>query len=180
MTSEKFLGRYGNMDACIKHLERSRRELLKFINALSDEQLWAQRDPQTWSPAEVSEHISLVEESGGKIIRRLRKVIQGQAAPFPSPPPGKTRPDGRPIAPDPAQPKGGLTRAELLERLTGIRQRLLEEVEEGQDLLEHPTTYKHPFFGQLNALGWLQTLVYHERHHLKQIQDRVSAVSNEP
>lgn len=172
-SAQEMLARFGDVAHCLKHLERSRRELVHFVESLSDEQLFHRPSAGVWSPAEVLEHISLVEESAGKIIRRLRKVGLGQAEPFPPSTPGQTRPDGRPLAPPLMEPKGGLSRAVLLERLQAVRERVLAEVAESGERLPHPPTYAHPFFGDLTALGWLQTLVYHERHHLRQIQERL-------
>ncbi len=173
--AQERLARFGDAVNCLQHLERSRRELLHLVSSLSDEQLSRRPSAEVWSPAEVLEHISLVEESAGKIIRRLRKVGLGEAEPFPPPPPGQTRPDGRPLAPPLMEPKGGLPRAVLLERLQAVRERVLAEVAESGERLSHPPTYAHPFFGDLTALGWLQTLAYHERHHLRQIQERLGS-----
>ncbi len=173
MTAQEMLGRYGDAEHCLRHLERSRRELLHLVERLSDERLFQRPGAEVWSPAEVLEHISRVEESAGKIIRRLRRVALGEADPFPPSPAGQTRPDGRWLAPPPMEPTGGLTRAELLERLQTVRQRLLLEVAESGERLPLPPTYAHPFLGELTALGWLQTLAYHERHHLRQIQERL-------
>jgi uncharacterized damage-inducible protein DinB len=170
---QEILGRFGDTASCLKHLERTRRELVQLIESLSDEQLHKRPGSDIWSPAEVLEHVLLVEESVGKIIRRLRKVALGAAEPFPSLPAGQTRPDGRPLAPPAMQPKGGLSRTELQERLQAVRTRLLDEVAESGERLPNPPTYKHPFFGDLTGLGWLQTVVYHERHHLRQIQARL-------
>jgi len=171
--AQEMLARFGEAESCLKHLEQSRRELLHFVDSLSDEQLFHRPIAEVWSPAEVLEHISLVEESAGKIIRRLRKVVLGEADPFPPPPAGQTRPDGRPLAPPLMHPQGGLARVALLERLQAVRERVLAEVAESGEGLPHPPTYGHPFFGDLTALGWLQTLVYHERHHHRQIQERL-------
>ncbi|MCX7601316.1 MAG: DinB family protein [Meiothermus sp.] len=174
-TAQERLARFGDAKHCLRHLERSRRELLHLLHRLSDEQLFWRPGPDIWSVAEVAEHISLVEESAGKVIRRLRKVALGEAEPFPPPAPLQTRPDGRLLAPPLMEPKGGLTRAALLERLRTVRERVLAEVAESGEGLPHPPTYPHPFFGDLTALGWLQTLVEHERHHLRQIQERLGA-----
>ena len=173
MPTGEFLSRFGDADNSLKHLERSRRELLDFVQNLSDEQLTTRLNPETWSPAEVLDHISLVEESASKIIRRLGKLARGEGEIFPPGPAGQTRPDGRLMAPALVQPKGGLGRAELLQRLKTVRERVIAEVNSTAERLPNPPTYGHPFFGELTALGWLQTLVYHERHHLKQIQDRL-------
>ena len=148
------------------------------LEGLSDEQLFTHLAPGVWSPAEVLEHIPLVEESASKIIRRLRKVAKEGAEPFPPSLLGQTRQDGRPVAPPLMQPKGGLSRAEIAQRLKSVRERVLAEVAESGEILADPPTYGHPFFGELTALGWLQTLVYHERHHLKQIQSRLSLGQN--
>lgn len=167
------LSRFGDAEQCLRHLERSRQELLQLVDRLSDDLLFQRPEAEVWSPAEVLEHLALVEGSGGKIIRRLRKVAQGEAQPFPPSPPAQTRPDGRLLAPPQMEPKGGLSRAELLERLGTIRQRLRLEVAESAEGLPLPPTYAHPFFGELTALGWLQTLAYHERHHLNQLRHRL-------
>jgi len=159
-------------EECLARLEASRLELLRLLEGMSDERLFRRPGPGRWSPAEVAEHIALVEESAGKVIRRLRKVALGEAEPFPPAPPGQTRPDGRRLAPSAVEPKGGLSRPELLAFLRVVRERLVAEVKEsGEKRLAHPPTYGHPFLGELTGLGWLQTLVYHERHHLRQMQD---------
>lgn len=68
------LSRFGDAEQCLRHLERSRQELLQLVDRLSDDLLFRRPEAEVWSPAEVLEHLALVEESGGKIIRRLRKV----------------------------------------------------------------------------------------------------------
>ena len=168
------LQRYGDAQHCLRLLERSRRELLGFIGTLSEEALFTRRLPEQWSPAEELEHIALVEESGGKVIRMLRKVAGGQMPLPPAGPPGQIRPDGRFVAPAAVEPRGGLSREELLERLRATRERLQLEVAQSQGLLEGPPTFQHPFFGELTALGWLQTLVYSEQHHLEQLRSRLA------
>ena len=35
---------------------------------------------------------------------------------------------------------------------------------------QNPATFPHPFFGELNPLGWLRAAAYHEAHHLKALQ----------
>ncbi|MCX8088788.1 MAG: DinB family protein [Meiothermus ruber] len=174
-SAQEMTSRFGDAENCLRHLGRSRQELLQLVDSLTDELLFRRPEPEVWSPAEVLEHVALVEESGGKIIRRLRKVALGEAEPFPPSLPGQTRPDGRLLAPPQMEPKGGLTRTQLLERLETVRQRLLLEVAESGECLPLPPTYAHPFFGELTALGWLQTLAYHERHHLNQLRHRLSS-----
>jgi len=171
------LARYGGPEACVRLLEQSRREVLGLLQALPEAQLFARPAPETWSPAEVLEHIAAVEEGAGKVIRRLIKGMRGEVELPPPLPSMRVREDGRLLAPPPTEPKGGLSRAELPARLEAVRSRLLEEVGENQAVLSQTPLYRHPFWGDLTALGWLQTLVYHERHHLNQIQERLGGGS---
>lgn len=169
------LDRFGGADNCLKHMTRSRREVLALLENLNDAQLFARPNPQTWSPAEVLEHVAYTEMAASKVIRRMRQVALGQADLPPPPAPIQTRPDGRRVAPPDIEPKGLASRQELLELLQNVRQRLHQEVAQSQEagLLEHPLVFSHPGFGPLSALGWLQSVVYHERHHLDQIRLRL-------
>jgi hypothetical protein len=169
----ELLGRYGGPEQCLRHLERSRREVLSLAQTLSETQLFLRPDPETWSPAEVLEHVAAVEEGAGKVIRRLLKVMRGEAEPYPELPQSRFRGDGRLLAPPETEPRGGLSRTELGARLEAVRSRLLAEVGGNEAALSQTSLYRHPFWGELTALGWLQTLVYHERHHLRQIQQRL-------
>lgn len=105
------LQRYGDAQHCLRLLERSRRELLRFIGTLSEEALFTRRLPEQWSPAEELEHIALVEESGGKVIRMLRKVAGGRC---PYPPRGRRGRFAR---------MGGLSLRRRLSREGGFRAR---------------------------------------------------------
>ncbi|WP_280938764.1 DinB family protein [Meiothermus taiwanensis] len=80
-SAQEMLSRFGDAAHCLRHLARSRQELLQLVEGLTDEALLRRPGPEVWSPAEVLEHLALVEESAGKIIRRLRKVALGEAEP---------------------------------------------------------------------------------------------------
>lgn len=166
------LSRFGDAETCLKHLARSRRELVGFVETLSDDDFFSSPAQGVWSAAEILEHVLKVEESGGKIIRRLRKVARGEAELPPGLPAGETRPDGRPLSPALTEPKGGLSRGELTAGLEACRTRLIAEVHQSGALIDQPPSYAHPFFRELTALGWLQSLVFHERHHLEQLRER--------
>ena len=173
LMTREWLERYGSAEHCLKHLGRSRLEVLQLLDTLSDEQLFTRPDAETWSPSEVLEHVASAEEGGGKVIRRLLKVARGEGEMFPALPPSRFRPDGRLLSPAETEPEGGLSRPELMGRLEGVRSRVLTEVSGNEESLSQTPLYCHPFWGDLDALGWLQSLVYHERHHLSQIQERL-------
>ncbi|MER3445211.1 MAG: DinB family protein [Meiothermus sp.] len=172
LTDPTFLQRFGDKAHCLRHLERSRRELLHHLETIPDEAFFRQPDPETWSVALLMEHVALAENSFARVIRRLRRVAQGEALEAVSVPAGEWR-EGKAQAPAVLWPKGGLDKAQIAQLLAEQRAFLLGEAEKSGELLEHPATFTHAFFGDLNGLGWLQTAVFHERHHLAQIPARL-------
>lgn len=115
----------------------------------------------------VAEHIALVEASTARVLRRLRRMRAGEALPPVQAVPGEFK-DGKPQAPEGVRPKGGLSLEEVLALLDRTRAFLLEEVAKADP--QNPATFPHPFFGELNPLGWLRAAAYHEAHHLKALQ----------
>ncbi|AEB11106.1 DinB family protein [Marinithermus hydrothermalis] len=171
------LTRYGNMHNCLRHLERSRREVLEVVEGLDEARFFRKPEPEAWCAAEVLEHIARVEDSAARVIRRLRRAVGGEPLPQVRVAPGRFRPDGRAVAPEVVAPKGGLSRAEVLRMLGAARAFLLAEVHASEEVLEAPVTFPHPFFGALTALGWLRVAAFHERHHLRQLRRIVSGPS---
>lgn len=110
------------------------------------------------------EHVALVEESTSRVMRRLRRIGQGEVLPPVSAQPGEMV-SGRPQAPEGVRPKGGLSREEVRALLARARATLLAEAEQLDGA--NPHTFPHPFFGPLTALGWLRAAAYHEAHHLE-------------
>lgn len=92
--------------------------------------------------------VALVEESTSRVMRRLRRLGQGEA----SPQPGKmvNCPRGR-------KAEGGLSREEVRALLAKARASLLAEAEQ----------LPHPFFGPLTALGWLRVAAHPLELHLE-------------
>jgi len=115
----------------------------------------------------VAEHVALVEDSTARVLRRLRRLAAGENLPPVPVKPGEFK-DGKPQAPEGVRPKGGLSLEEVLALLDRARAFLLEEVAKADP--QNPATFPHPFFGELNPLGWLRAAAYHEAHHLKALQ----------
>lgn len=105
------------------------------------------------------EHVALVEESTSRVMRRLRRLGQGEVLPPVPAQPGEMV-GGRPQAPEGVRPKGGLSREEVRALLEKARATLSAEAEHLDE------ANPHPFFGPLTALGWLRAAAYHEAHHL--------------
>ena len=143
---------YGTWDEALKRLEASRKALLALLREADPAWLSAPLREGAWTPLMVAEHVALVEDSTARVLRRLRRLAAGENLPPVPVKPGEFK-DGKPQAPEGVRPKGGLS---------------LEEVAKADP--QNPATFPHPFFGELNPLGWLRAAAYHEAHHLKALQ----------
>jgi hypothetical protein len=154
---------YGSTkEEVLARLAESRARLLRVLDL--EEAVLAQPVREgAWSPLMFMEHVALVEESTARVLRRLRRLAQGEALPPVPARPGEVV-EGRPQAPEGVRPRG-LSREEVRALLERTRAFLLEEAR-GLDEAQ-PHTFFHPFFGELSALGWLRAAAYHEAHHLE-------------
>ena len=167
-------------------LEASRHELLAVVNALPAEQRDAASTGDSWSVSQILEHLSIVEDGGGRLVSKLMKQAQAngdyevesssildslsqfEVVNF----------DRRIEAPEQVRPTGGLTAAEGLERLQAVRERLVTALIQGSGLALGTVSYPHPLFGPLNGYQWILVISMHERRHVAQIlrQTNVHAV----
>src|SRR5207249_9367797 len=115
----------------------------------------------------ILEHIALVENSAARVIRLLRRT-DGRP-PAREVKQGERGVDGGMLAPEVVSPKGEMNRDEVMQLLASARTAVLREVEESKQVLDVDGGFPHPFFGTMNALGWLRSLVWHEPHHIAQI-----------
>ena len=120
--------------------------------------------PGAWSPAQVTEHVLKVNVSMSKTLRLLRRD-----APLPEQArtPGKLL-GGKAQAPDFAHPGEPQPWAALEPQWDEMQRRLLSEVEQTQDWRSR--TWFHPYFGDLDALGWVQAAALHMAHHRRRLQ----------
>ena len=155
---------YGTWEEALRRLEESRKALLLRLRGADPSWLTTPLREGAWTPLMVAEHVALVEDSTARVLRRLRRVAAGENLPPVPFVPGEFK-EGKPQAPEPVQPKGGLSLEEVLALLERARGFLLEEAQRADP--DNPATFPHPFFGPLTALGWLRAALYHEEHHLK-------------
>lgn len=167
------LAALGDADNCLRLLENSRAEILAVVDSVSDEALFAKPIADEWSGAETIEHIARVEESVARMVAWVRNIAHGKTMRTIIVPAGEWRENGRAIAPERVSPRGQMSRDELIAMLWQSRQHLLTEIQESGELLQHTASFTHPFFGELNGLGWLQMATYHEPHHLPQLRRAV-------
>lgn len=122
-----------------------------------------------WSPAEVAEHILLLESAvalqlgndpqpmgrkGDEKIEQFKSVLQS---------------DFKVNAPEAFHPKGGHTKDYLINALQENRNRLTELIDTIA-LDKYPANFRHPMLGGLSNYEWLYLVVYHAERHIKQMQ----------
>ncbi len=162
----------------IQLLKDSRKEMIDAVKDLTDEQWKWKPAPNRWSVGEVAEHIVLAE---GSLSARMQAALDSPPNPdWATKTAGKTElilkvmaPRlGKAQAPEPIQPQGKMTRAEVMARFDEVRAKTLQFAEETKVALKEHTS-EHPFaiFGTLNAYQWLIYIPLHNMRHDKQIEE---------
>ena len=170
----------------VKLLIDSQQAFFDAIDKLSNAQWNYRQSPFKWSVGLTAEHIVLAEE-------RIFRLVQFSVTQKPNPDweaktagkeqvlerilPSRT---GRAAAPIEIQPKGKLTRAELIAKFKENRAKIMEFAEKTDlPLKAHTVDNPFPVFSTLNAYDWLLYIPFHTQRHLKQIAE-VKAVSGYP
>lgn len=116
-----------------------------------------------WSPAQQAEHVLKANTGFSKIIYLL-----GSDRALPELPrvPGVLR-DGRPVSPPNFEPGDGQPWEAMEAQWREANERLVREIERIDPA--NARTFWHPYFGDLDALGWARSTVFHTRHHRRQL-----------
>lgn len=162
--------------------QRIHEQTKQLAASLSDEQKNALPDGETWTIAQIIEHMAIVKEGMMRISTKL--LTQAQAA-------GKTSDGSARLsenfktkaaeaatlkfeAPDRVKPTGSQTIEESLAKMAATDR----ELEKLRPLFESVECsdfkFPHPFMGDLTAHDWLALVGGHEARHLKQIENRLS------
>lgn len=175
--------RYETLSEIFSSIDETRARLFERVASLSPVQESTRSDGESWSVAEIIEHLSLVE----KQIVRLTTLMLMKAETAGA----KASADGRigPIsldriaersrrekyqAPETARPTGAPVDDSLAvmqasrQALHRLRPRL-----EATNLSS--VSYPHPVFGPLNLYEWLVMIGAHEERHLRQIDVTLSS-----
>lgn len=156
----------------IEMLNKSEKEFLQAVDALTEQQWSFKPGPDRWSVAECAEHIVLAEallfETATKSLTApsdekweatlsktdlLRRALPNRS----------TKVD----APAAIKPQQKMTRQQLMTRFREQRARALAYVQETEAPLKAHTA-ANPFFGPLNAHQWLLYIpLHHLRHNLQ-------------
>lgn len=162
----------------VKLLVDSRKEFIDSIQDLTDAQWNFRPGPFRWTIGEISEHIVLAE---GRLFLAVTKAVQtppdpdweartsGKTAFLNQVMPNRT---GRAQAPWEIQPKGKLSKSEVIRRYNEVRDRTLQFAQQSQiPLKEHTLEHPFPQFNTLNAYQWLIYIPLHNQRHDKQIAE---------
>jgi hypothetical protein len=165
-------------DQVIQLLKDSQAEFVNAVSSLSDEQWKWKPAPNRWSVAEVSEHILLAE---GMLFAKVQEALASPPNPdWEKKTAGKTEfilkvmapRMGKAQAPEEIQPRGNLTRAEIMSRFAEVRANTMQFAQQTQIALkEHTAEHPFPVFGTLNAYQWLIYIPLHNMRHDKQIEE---------
>ena len=137
-------------------------------------------DPETWSAAEVLEHLHRVESGITWLLRRSveRAKVSGLdretelGSMLGSLDALRLQDRSRRInAPELVMPRGELTAAQGVAALMESRQGLVSLLQEADGLALGQITQAHPLLGPLNMYQWVLFVGQHEARHASQLQD---------
>ena len=120
-----------------------------------------------WSPAQVTDHVRLINVSISKVLHLLRRegpLPDAQRVPV-------TVVEGRVQAPPFALPGPVQSWAALEGPWLEMATHLNDEV--AATRVWHGRTWFHPYFGDLDALEWVASASLHMAHHRKQLREKV-------
>jgi uncharacterized damage-inducible protein DinB len=137
-------------------------------------------DAETWSAAEVLEHLHRVESGIARLL--TRSLDRAKAAGLESENEvgsvltslDELRLTDRSLrirAPEPVMPRGELTAAQGMAALTESRQALISALGACDGLALGRITQAHPLLGPLNLYQWVLFVGQHEARHAGQLQD---------
>lgn len=168
-------------ERAIDLLEKSREDLLRAVESLTDEQ-WNFRPTEgIWSAGDVVQHLARAEK--GMFI-----AVQRAAAAAPDPDwAGKTdgkleqlerhvlNREAKIQAPERILPTPDLSRAEVMDRYSGGRDKSLGFIRSSTlPLKAHLFETPFPFLGTLNAYQWLVYIALHNLRHNEQVNELLS------
>jgi hypothetical protein len=174
---------YTSVAQIIEEIDKTRERLYQRFEELTQEQATARSTPHAWTPAEIAEHLSLIE---GRLLKMMTMMLMkaerasaagtlAAAAPveFKAFTLDEHLERGRNekfVAPEAVTPSGTTSLADSLAKLRHSRSELkaLRPRIEAIDLSS--LTYPHPAFGPLNFYQWLAFIGLHEERHLRQAE----------
>lgn len=164
----------------LDYAQAQRVALFEALSLIPESERDRRCNAETWSAAEVLEHLHLVESGIARLLTRSLERAraaglepENQVGSVLATLDGLRLTDGsrRMSAPESVMPRGELTAAEGVVALTESRQVLLAALLEADGLALGQVTRVHPTLGPLNLYQWVLFVGQHEARHAGQLQD---------
>jgi hypothetical protein len=157
-------------------LDTERSALLAAVERVAAADRERRPSPDSWSVAEIIEHLATVEQSVAKLIAtRGREPVPQQAepaVPLDEARAARLRNRTRRIdVPDRMRPIGAMGAAAALEALAASRKALLDAVETADPLALEQRSYVHAVVGRIVLRDWIAFIAHHEARHADQIRE---------
>ncbi|HEX6813490.1 MAG TPA: DinB family protein [Planctomycetota bacterium] len=170
----------------LQHLEQNRAILRRALDGAPLPLRERKPAPERWSAAEVLEHLAIVEQQVGALLRRgLRRALADGALP--------RDPDHTPVVPtidaqllldrerrlqarEGVAPSRGLTAEQAWTELESSRAVLRDVLLAADGLVTSSIRAPHPFLGELTFHQWIAFVGFHEARHAAQIRATVAAL----
>jgi len=163
--------RWLSMRRVLARLDSTHRQLLETVEPLDDALLARRPAEDSWSVAEIINHLRLVEE---RVILELEKALEQPPAEL-----GLLRrlvPTRivawrliRVKAPGAVVPASSSDKTTSLENFNAARESLKRLCQTHGKARLRKTVFKHPFLGRLTGVATVSFVAYHEQRHYKQI-----------
>lgn len=159
--------------------EKIRNDVLGAAGRLSDEQLNIKPSEKEWSPMQILEHLQLMEtviannvskqllkEDSKKVMKKpiqltVNRTIKVDAPEYVTP------------------SENFITLEEMKERLTTSREMLYKVYDGSTEEILASKSMSHPVFGKVPLIQWFPFIGYHEKRHLKQLEEAINKINQE-
>ncbi|HEY1951287.1 MAG TPA: DinB family protein [Gemmatimonadaceae bacterium] len=166
-------------------VEEKRRELLDSVKGVPGETLCRKSTPDTWSVAEILDHLKMVESGVARLItKRVGQAKESGASEetstssvFQSFDPFARKLDSSILqSPQGVKPRENIDISEALDGLASSREALRAAVLSADGVALGEIKHTHPILGELDLYQWLIFLGHHEGRHRKQIDRTLKSI----
>jgi uncharacterized damage-inducible protein DinB len=177
---------YQNISDMYAAEEKVRQNLKALVEGLPDDLTGALPEDEKWTIAQIVEHISMVDEGGGRICSRLLSKSQADGKPSD----GTARISSAFVekatasagakleAPDIVQPRTGRTIPESLAVMDGNKEKFVELRPLFESVDDTGNKFPHPYFGEMTATEWFAVKIAHEARHTRQIAALIEKINS--
>lgn len=163
----------------LTHLETTRADLRAAVDSIPAELRDKQPTPDTWSVAQVLEHLAHTESGVTALLERgIRKLERAGLQPATDASPVLPTIDAKKLldratkftAPETVRPTKNLNSAQAWQVLTNSRASLLDTLKAADGIEVESIRRAHPFLGELGFHQWVAFVGLHESRHAAQIR----------